>query len=1655
MASADYSSNLVSAVWPEAFYMTNYLSVDPYNWTPTSVGLVEPQFIRVPIIDDILQEGNELLDLRLLQAGGSVTLGGELIPLGGALGRSAATLTIADDDVDHGVFNFSQSQFFVGENAGRAIVTITRTNGSFGQVTVDFATTSALNTPRATPGPRGVGDYDRVLPTKVIFPSGVMSKTFEVTIHPDDAIEFDENIGLVLSNPAQGGRLPNGQTNVTATLTIIDADFPPGRLNFSDLVFTTNEDAGVAVITVTRTGGAQGRVSVNYSTANGTATAPADYVTTTGQLVWNDAESGPKTFTVPLVADGIVDGATPFETVTLRLSNPIVGAVADPTLLGSRTNATLRIEEADAYGTLAFGQPVYQADENGGMATISVIRRNGVAGTISVQFNVPPGTGYVPTSGTLTFLPGEIGKSFTVVLVDDTLRLGDNSVTLSLFNPVNAVLGTPNPATLIVVDNEFSNIPAGELDDSFSTNAVINGPVYALAMHPDGRIIAAGEFTEVNNVPRIGVARLTTGGLLDATLNAGAGPNGAIRALALQPDGKMLLGGFFTSFNGTNRNRLARINTDGTIDSAFSLDASFADNQVHALALQPDGRILVAGSFVSFNGDDRAGLVRIHTNGLTDLSFNVGSGANAAVYAVALQDDGKILIGGEFTAVQGQPRARLARLLRNGTLDTTFNPSLDGPVRTLLVQADGGVVAGGSFTTANGLTRNRLARFNSDGTLDTSFLASPLAGADGVVLALAQQIDGKLLVAGDFRQFNGVTRNRLTRLNPNGANDPTINFGNGADSFIASVVIQPDRKIVFGGGFTSFDERPRRRIARIFGGSVAGAGALEFAQAVYSVQENGTNALITVRRRGGTTGTAGVNYTTTDATALAGVDYQLTSGTLSFPEAETRLSFLVPIIDDSANNGERYFNVELVPGTYTPGAVSGPQPIAQVLILDDEGLITFSSANYSVSENVTSGGATINVQRRGATNTLATVNFSTANGTATAPADYLTTNGTLTFRPGEVSKNIRVPIINDSLIEPRESVLLTLSAPSGSNALGVATATLQIVDDEFAAGQIRFSAGSYAVPENATNAVLTVLRTNGYDGIVTVQYATVGNTATPGQDYATAANILTFSDGDTMKTINVPIIDDLLVELTESFSVVLSNPQGGATLTGPSTAAVNITDNDVSSIIPAGATLISESLTNNSIIDPGEIVTMSFALRNVGSGNTANLLATLLPGNGVCSPSAAQNYGVLLANGPADSRQFTFTACGNAGDRLVATLLLTDGGFTNGFATFAFTIGGQASRSFSNTNRITINDDAAASPYPSTLDVANMGGTITRVSVTLSNFSHAWPNDVDVLLVGPNGQRVTLMSDAGTNIAVSNVRLVFSDTATNPPVPLLSALQSRTYLPANYAAPGLNTADRFEPPAPQAIPVIDPFPYTNTALSVFNGTSPNGTWSLFVMDDTAAQNGSIGGWNLEIQTSDPVAPSAGGSVADLAVSASGVPAAAVVATTYSCTLTVSNRGPALAQSVALLDQMPAGLALVSGSASVGTWNKVQGTLTWTIGSLASGGSASLTMTLRPTIAGTLSSTATASANQVDPNMANNTVVMVTSGINAPGLTVLRVGGNLRLSWPANTGFRLQSTELVNPANWVDVGISPQVENGQNVVTVGVPGSARFYRLRSP
>ncbi len=358
----------------------------------------------------------------------------------------------------------------------------------------------------------------------------------------------------------------------------------------------------------------------------------------------------------------------------------------------------------------------------------------------------------------------------------------------------------------------------GTLDESFlATGTGINGDVFSLAVQSDGKTVIGGFFTSVNGTARLGIARLNTDGTNDASFltTAGFGVNNSVFAVAIQPDGRVLIGGLFTNVNGAERNGAARLNADGNLDGSFLAAGAGANAALYALSLQSDGKILIGGAFTSFSGSPRGGVARLNTNGSVDTSFlATGAGANNIVRALAIQSDGKTVVGGAFTAINDTVRAGIARLDSAGNLDTTAAGVVRNEVLAAGVQSDGKIVIGGTFVNFNGTTRNRIARLNADGSLDPTFIATA-AGANGDVATLLIQPDGKILIGGNFTSVNGASVNRIARLNPDGTLDAGFQISTGADSYVRKIALQSDGRIILGGTFTSINGASRSSVARL------------------------------------------------------------------------------------------------------------------------------------------------------------------------------------------------------------------------------------------------------------------------------------------------------------------------------------------------------------------------------------------------------------------------------------------------------------------------------------------------------------------------------------------------------------------------------------------------------------------------------------------------------------------------------------------------------------------------------------------------------------------------------------------------------------------------------------------------------------------------
>ena len=383
--------------------------------------------------------------------------------------------------------------------------------------------------------------------------------------------------------------------------------------------------------------------------------------------------------------------------------------------------------------------------------------------------------------------------------------------------------------------------------DFFSTNSgtggiSFGGEVFALAVLPDGKILVGGNIRVAGSTVGTGVRRLNADGSLDTSFFVHS--VFTVYDIELQTDGKIVIGGFF-GFNTTN---VARLNADGTFDTNFSVPAA---EQFKDLELQPDGKIIAVG-FAGSSPSFSPRIYRFNPDGAVDGTFSSTSGGTGTVEAVKLLSDGKILVAGSYISLNAVNQGRVSRLNSDGTLDATFNTvgegAAGGPVNDIAVRTDGKIIIGGGFTSYNGIPYQRLARSNADGTLDTGFINSGMSlsgvvndvelfadsdilvglanstspfslwrlGANGVsagqtfsvrltrggsVTEILQQPDGKILAAGSFRFAGDQERRSLARFNADGTLDATFTpyFNDHSPlPIIQTIALQPDGKIIVG-----------------------------------------------------------------------------------------------------------------------------------------------------------------------------------------------------------------------------------------------------------------------------------------------------------------------------------------------------------------------------------------------------------------------------------------------------------------------------------------------------------------------------------------------------------------------------------------------------------------------------------------------------------------------------------------------------------------------------------------------------------------------------------------------------------------------------------------------------------------------------------------
>ena len=577
---------------------------------------------------------------------------------------------------------------------------------------------------------------------------------------------------------------------------------------------------------------------------------------------------------------------------------------------------------------LSFPTTQVEFESSASVATVTVNRQGSTTGTTTVDYKTFDGTGisghhYTGGSGTLVWNDGDATpKTLTFPILPYPAIEGQANFTVQLANPVNA--GIVNSRSIAV-----SIRPPGNVDNSYLTDLFAGG-ISAMAYQPDGKLIVVGAFGRISLAPEnqwvaLYIGRLLPTGKRDFTFSAAF--DGTPNRVRIQPDGKILVSGIFNNANGVPKPRLARLEANGALDTTFT--PPVFDDQIYDILLLPDGRIVVGGFFRKVNGQTCFSLCWLKPDGSVDALFNPANygypsgfgGIRTLALDPYFRGNGVRIIAGGYFADQSSTaylhrHTSLLRINPDGSLDSTFEvghgahtrnqPQFAKDVNWVEIQPDGKILVGGEFTAFGNSIQKFLARINPDGSPDPTF--NPGITAIGLcrVSRTFTQPDGKILIGGLFTKVNGNLNKYLARLSPDGTFDPTWDNGTNADNGTAYIpsefLLKPDGKMLMSIGgpvYAPYDGTLRGLILPFTNSGVGGGyasatlytglpgqyGQAQFAATTATVAPSETLTL-TVQRVGGSNGAVRVDYSTQAGTAVAGTDFAVSQGTLSWADGD-------------------------------------------------------------------------------------------------------------------------------------------------------------------------------------------------------------------------------------------------------------------------------------------------------------------------------------------------------------------------------------------------------------------------------------------------------------------------------------------------------------------------------------------------------------------------------------------------------------------------------------------------------------------------------------------------------------------------------------------------------------------------------------------------
>jgi Autotransporter beta-domain/Calx-beta domain len=1056
---------------------------------------------------------------------------------------TSATNTIADNDT--------------------ANVTIANTTdgaepATAGTLTVTQSATAATNTViNLTYGGTATNVTDYTRPATVTISAGSTTATVTLPVVDDSTLEGTETVIVTLGSIASG--LATLGTPRVATNTIADNDTASIAINSVSIA----ESGGSATFTATLTGVTQTAFTVAYATSDGTALAGLDYTTRTGTLSFaaNTASPQTRTFTVPVTNDVIVE-ATETATVTLSgLSNTFGGAL---TITGP--TGTLTITDNDtAAVTIANTTNGNEAGLVSGVMTVSQSRQSSTPTTVSytVSGTATSGSDYTPLSGSVVIPANALTASITIPILQDSLVEGAEAVVVSLVAATsNVAITASGSATNTIADDDSSAVTIANTTDGNEAGLVAGVMTLSLS----------------NPSATPTTVSYSVGGLASAATDYSA-LSGSVVILANALTATItipVLQDSLVEGSETVIVNLSAATSNVAITASGSATNTIADDDTSAVTI------------ANTTDGNEAGLVA----GVMTVSL---SNQSATPTTVSYSVSGSATSGTDYTVLSGSVIIPANALTATITIPVLQDSLVEGSETVIiaLTAATSNVAITASGSATNTLADDDASAATIANTTDGNE-AGLVAGITTVSLSnpsatpttVSYIVSGSATSGTDYTALSGtviVPANTLTAT----ITIPVLqdSIVEGPETVIVSLTAATSNVAITASGSATNtladDDASAATIANTTDGNEAGLVA-----GIMTVSLSNPSATPTT-----------VSYSV-NGTATSGTDYTALSGSVIIPANTLTATITIPVLQDSLVEGSETVIIALTSATSNV-AITASGSATNTMADDDASAVTIANTTDGNEAGLVAGVTTVSLSNPSATPT--TVSY-IVSGSATSGTDYTALSGFVIVPANTLTATITIPVLQDSIVEGPETVIVSLTAATSNVAITASGSTTNTIADDDVAVVTIVNAVNGAEP--ATNGTLTVTQSavSASDTIVVLSY---GGTATNATDYTRPTSV-TIPAGATTAIVTLAIVDDLIIEGAEFVDVTLASVSSGLATLGATVLATNsVTDNDVAALTIVTTTNGAEPVTAGVLTVTQSAISVSDSVIVLGYAGTA------------------------------------------------------------------------------------------------------------------------------------------------------------------------------------------------------------------------------------------------------------------------------------------------------------------------------------------------------------------------------------------------------------------------------------------------------------------